>query len=95
MNIFNLRFELTNPFDCWDYFKNLGCISGRLTKHKAWELEHTYYSTIIIDVDVNWQVRDSHAGFTLALGILGYGVIFRIYDIRHWNYETNTWENYD
>jgi hypothetical protein len=41
MKIFNLRTQISLPFD---HFKNLGCISGRINKHTAWELEHTYYS---------------------------------------------------
>jgi hypothetical protein len=31
----------------------------------------------------------------VMLGVLGYGIAFRIYDTRHWDYETNTWVNYD
>ena len=42
MNILNIRIELTNPFDRWGYFRNLGCISSMVTKFKAWELEHSY-----------------------------------------------------
>ena len=95
MKILNIRFELSNPFDRWDYFKNLGSISGRLIKHKAWELEHSFYTSLIVDIDVNWQVRTSHAGITIAIGLLGYGVIFRIYDVRHWDHETDSWEKHE
>lgn len=95
MNILNIRIELTNPFDRWDFFKNLGCINGQLTKNKAWELEHTFYSPMLFDADINWSRCQDHAGLRIVLGICGYGISFQIYDTRHWNYDTNTWEVYN
>lgn len=91
MKIFNLRLQLSLPFD---YFKNLGTASGQISANKAWEIEHTYYSGSLFDVDVSWSIREDHAGFELVIGIFGYGVHFHIYDTRHWNYETKSWEVY-
>jgi hypothetical protein len=91
MKIFNLRTQLSLPFD---YFKNLGCISGRINKHTAWELEHTYYSGSLFDIDVSWSIREDHAGFEICLGIFGYGVHFHIYDTRHWDEYHKQWEVY-
>ena len=95
MNILNIRFELKNPFDCWEYFNNLGYISGRLFQHKAWELEHTYYSPLLCDMECSWTHHQDHAGFEFGLGILGYGISFRIYDTRHWNNYDKCWEEYN
>jgi hypothetical protein len=95
MNMLKLRFELSNPFDRWDYFKSLGCLSGMITKHTAWELDHNFYSAMIVDVDVDWKMRCDHAGFYIGIALLGYGVGFRIYDTRHWNSNTKTWEEYN
>ena len=91
MKIFSLRTQISLPFD---HFKNLGSISGSINKHTAWELEHTYYTGSLFDIDVSWSIREDHAGFELCLGLLGYGVHFHIYDTRHWNYTANTWEEY-
>ena len=91
MKIFSLRTQISLPFD---HFKNLGSISRSIHKHTAWELEHTYYNGSLFDIDVSWSIREDHAGFELCLGLLGYGVHFHIYDTRHWNYTTNTWEEY-
>lgn len=85
-----LRLEVLNPWN-WDYFKNLGCVHGKITKHTAWELEHSYYSGTLLDFDFSFTTRKDHAGLDLVAGILGYGVGFRVYDTRHWNDETNTW----
>jgi hypothetical protein len=92
MKIFTLRTQLSLPFD---HFKNLGCISGRLGSNKAWELEHTYYSGSLFDIDISCSTREDHAGFDFTLGLLGYGINFRIYDTRHWNYNLNRWEHYE
>jgi hypothetical protein len=92
MKLFNLQTQIYLPFD---YFKNLGSISGRISSSKAWEVEHTYYSGSLLDIDISLSVREHHAGFELTVGILGYGVGFRLYDTRHWNSELNTWVAYD
>jgi hypothetical protein len=95
MNIINLRFELTNPFDRWEFFKPLGCISGMLFWHRAWELEHSYMSTMLVDLDISLTTGRDHAGLNITFGLLGYGIHFSIYDTRHWNYELNQWVAYD
>ena len=92
MKIFSLRTQISLPFD---HFKNLGCISGRLGANKAWELEHTYYSGSLFDIDTSFSIQEDHAGFDLTLGLFGYGINFRIYDTRHWNYEKKAWEVYE
>ena len=95
MNIFNFRLELTNPFDRWEVFKPLGSISGMLCWHKAWELEHSYMSTMLLDIDSRLTTRRDHAGLDITIGILGYGIHFSIYDTRHWDYNTNAYtQNY-
>ena len=91
MKIFNLRTQLSLPFD---HFENLGCVSGQLFENTAWELEHTYYSGSLFDIDISWSIREDHAGFEICLGMFGYGVHFHIYDTRHWDYEKNAWELY-
>ena len=94
MNIINFRIELTNPFDRCDYFKNLGGKSGQVFGNKFWELEHSYYSPLLFDANVRWTHRTDHAGFEIGIGLLGYGIHFRIYDSRHWNYEKDTYSSY-
>jgi hypothetical protein len=89
MKVFSLRTQINLPFD---NFKNLGCISGMLWSSKAWELEHNYYSGSLFDIDVQLTTQEDHAGFEITLGLFGYGVHFRIYDIRHWDYERNIWQ---
>jgi lipoprotein signal peptidase len=89
MNVVNLRIEIYNPFDHWDHFRNFGCLFGRISQHKAWELEHSYYSPLLLDVQVRCTHKQDHAGISVGLGLLGYGVSFRIYDKRHWNDDKN------
>jgi hypothetical protein len=90
----NFRLEIASPWS-WDYFRNLGFLHGRISKHKSWELEHTYYSGQILDAEFKFSTKGDHAGLDFGLGILGYGVALRIYDSRHWDYELNNWKQYD
>lgn len=91
MNILNICIELANPFDRWDYYDNLGSMHGSLFKHKFWELDHSYYSPMLVDCLVRWTRKQDHAGFEFSMGVLGYGVHFRIYDTRHWDDANNAY----
>jgi hypothetical protein len=44
---------------------------------------------------MRWNHKTDHAGIEFGIGIFGYGVNFRIYDTRHWNSDTDTWEEHD
>jgi len=90
----NFRFEIANPFGK-DRFKNLGSLSGTFTKYKSWELQHTFYDNMLFDVDFNIKRRCDHSGLYLVIGFLTYAVHFAIYDIRHWDIDTDTWAKYD
>lgn len=91
MKLLFLRLEVLNPWSK-DKFKNLGCLHGKLSKNKAWELEHTVYDGTLLDVSVSYTIREDHAGFELVLGVFTYGIGFRIYDIQHWDIKNNTWK---
>jgi hypothetical protein len=91
MKLLNLKINISTP---WEYFRNLGCLHFKLTKNKACELEYTFYAGTLVELDVNYGIREDHAGFEFIIGLLGYIVRFHIYDTRHWNYETNDWEHY-
>jgi len=94
MKLVNLRCQLSNPCD-WDFFRNLGSVHGSITKHKHWELEHTFYGNSLLDIDFAISTKEDHAGLDIVLGLLGYGIHFTVYDHRHWNNETNNWETYN
>lgn len=85
----HISFGLSNP---WGRpFDNLWNRSGLITTHKAWEIELLQTRTII-GFEFSVTQRQSHAGLTLELALLGRSVCFTIYDTRHWNHETGAWE---
>jgi hypothetical protein len=92
LKLIDVRAQLSNPFN-WDYFKSLGSLHGTITKHKHWEVEHNFYGNSLLDIDFNIAVREDHAGISITLGLLGYGVHLHIYDSRHWDYTNNIWMN--
>ncbi len=94
MKLLHTRLGLTNPWSK-DRFKNLGCVSGKISKNLAWELEHTFYDGTILDFDFTISRREDHAGLEIVLGILTYGIHFKIYDTRHWDYGRGCYINYD
>lgn len=86
--------EIKNPWS-QDRFKNLGSVSGRLTKNKSWELEHTFYDGMIFDIELRLTTKKDHAGLEISLGVLGYGIHFILCDNRHWDKDLNTWKDND
>lgn len=89
----NLHVEIQNPWTK-DRFKNLGSLHGKISKHKAWELEHTFYDGMLLDLNLKFTTKGDHAGLNIELGLLGYSIHFTVYDTRHWDYEKNTWVKY-
>ena len=85
----HISFGLSNP---WGRpFDNLWNKSGLITNHTAWEVELLQTRTLI-GFEFSLTRRQSHAGLTVELAVLGRSVSFRIYDTRHWNHKTGAWE---
>jgi hypothetical protein len=87
----HVSFGLSNPWGT--PFDNLWNQFGRLTKNKSWELE-LLKGRQIIGFEFSYTMRQSHAGLSIELALLGYSISFQIYDTRHWDYTANTWEVY-
>ena len=88
----HLSFGLSNPWG--KPFANLWNRSGMITKHKAWEAE-LIQTREFFGFQFSYTARQSHAGLDLQLVLFGYSISFQIYDTRHWDHNTNTWEIYD
>ena len=90
----SLNLHIINP---WykENFANLFSRSWLISKNKAFEFEITRYSydLVTIHFSTHWSGRD-HAGPKLELALLGYAVTATVYDTRHWDYESQCWENY-
>ena len=85
----HISFGLSNP---WGRpFDNLWNHSGLITNHTAWEVE-LLQTRQVIGFELSYTRRQSHAGLTVELAVLGRSMSFRIYDTRHWNPETGAWE---
>ena len=89
----DLVIRIGNPWG--EKFKNLGSVSGLITKHTAWELEHYYDAWTLFELACSYSVRTDHAGLKLSFCLIGYTIGFTIYDTRHWDYEKNCWCTYD
>ena len=70
-------FTVNSPLK-YDYFKNLGNLHGNVTKNLTWELEHCYYAKELFELQLQTQ-----GTFRIAIGILGYGIDFKIYKNDH------------
>lgn len=88
----SLNLNIRNPWS--DRFKNLWCRAYDTPfKSKFVELE-VYRDSSLLSFNVNWTIRQSHAGLDFEFGLLGYCFHFQFYDIRHWNYTEGRWMIY-
>lgn len=90
--MFHLQFHIVNP---WSHrFHHVFSRHGKTPfKNKYWEFE-VLKTSDIVDFRVTLTHRQSHAGFDLSIGLLGYTIEFNFYDCRHWDFEKNQWEEY-
>ncbi len=88
----SINFNLRNPWS--KQFKNLWWHAWKTPfKNKFIELEF-YKDSSIATFNLNWTIRQSHAGLDIELGLFGYCLHFNFYDNRHWNYEEGRWMFY-
>ena len=63
-----------------------------ITKNKAFNIqagrwtEWSYFS-----FTAKWTRCQDHAGLTLEVEVLGFYILFNVYDTRHWNTNDNRW----
>ena len=89
----HLSFVLINPFST--QFENVYEKSGKtFIPHKFWEFG-IYKDNSIFKGSFKFSIREDHAGFEFDFGLLGWDIIFMIYDNRHWDYESDCWETYE
>lgn len=89
------KFSIANPWSK-DDFKNLWSWSGFVAKNKAWELEIISDKSNLLHIEFGLSFRgQDHAGLRLELGLVGFAVLFRVYDCRHWDYDKNQWAVYN
>lgn len=92
MIYFNL--SISNPW-AKDTFDNLWHRDWVISGYKYIELECTSDDSTVLKISVSATARRDHAGLSLELGLLGRSVHLSIYDTRHWDRVTGTWQSYD
>jgi len=72
------------------------CKTIQLTTHKFFEaqLDRFRDSGFFFDFQCCWRTKCDHAGFEFTIEIAGFYFGIKIYDNRHWNYDTNDWVSY-
>ena len=96
MSFISIQLNIPNRIGIPQYFSNLWNKHIKLSKNKQFEIEFTYHSLTLIEVelDISLGGRD-HAEIGLYLSLLGIGIHLSIQDSRHWNHEFDRWETED
>ncbi len=92
----NFSLSIKNPFVEKDLYKeifsNHGPIEGIANKY--WEFDLAKTDTLI-NMALDITTKQDHAGIYIEFGLGGYMAGFNIYDSRHWDYDKNTWKEYN
>jgi len=61
--------------------------------NKFWELQiSNEFEGPYFNFKISWTRKEDHAGFQILIEIFNFMFDFNIYDSRHWDYDTNTYE---
>jgi hypothetical protein len=87
----NIWLAVRNPFKVQP-FRAVWVRDRQLSQHKTVEIQISRYAFnwLELQLDLNWRGTD-HAGPWFMIGLFGWQLDIRMYDRRHWNYETNSW----
>lgn len=95
-----IRFHINLP-GSWSKSRDLAWFSSyrhkNLSDNKSFEWQTGYFgwsNLFDFELDLIPFGRD-HASVGFSLTILGFMVDCKVYDHRHWDYDTNSWEKYD
>lgn len=87
----DFKFEVSLPVTIKTW--NSWCKSKPIARFKILEAEY-YREPVLLKCNCNTHFSGKdHAGPEFGLGLLTHYFIIRVYDIRHWDYQNNTWES--
>lgn len=90
-------FSIAWPFTYKDKLRHFLLYDKRIASNKYLELQVSQFGCdCLIDFDLNltWRGYD-HAGPGFEVTVLGFFFSAKIYDSRHWDYDSSKWEHYD
>lgn len=94
MSWFRLHTQLRNPFPHGE-FKSLWHYASEPRKHKVFEMQLMKYAYNCFELDINIIFSgEDHAGPSFELNLFGLTLSVKLYDTRHWNYDTGDWMKY-
>ncbi len=91
----NLTFAIGYPWSN-DKFKTLFYRTWKTPiENKFFEIQFINDNLHLLNLQLNWTRQYDHAGIKLELGLLGYELMFQLYDSRHWDYDKNDWATHE
>jgi hypothetical protein len=91
----HLNFSIDYPFTRSSFNDIFSRSWNTPIKNKYLEFQLMQDCEYLLHFNFDWRRKCDHAGVKLELGLLGYEIMIQLYDSRHWNYKTNTWETYN
>jgi hypothetical protein len=92
MRIFKFTIQFINCFR-EENFEIIWCKNWKLSENKNLEMQFNKDKNVVLnlEMDLIFGGRD-HAGPYFEIGLLGWSFMLSLPDNRHWDDETDTWE---
>ena len=77
-----INIHIYQPF--FNYFKNIFCITKKLSKYKFFECQLYYSLSSLFQIELTITPKAiNHSGISLCIGVFGLHLNLQIYDSRH------------
>ena len=88
-------FQLTlfNPFYRKSKYKCLYSFNKKVSTFKHLEFEVIKDNYYLFNVNFEWRRNKDHAGIQARINLFCYEISLMYYDIRHWDYASNCWND--
>ena len=91
----HFNFSIRNLWQKESKLKSYFLFHKSLSKYKHIEIEFVSDTWNILSIEFKIGYKEDHAGIRFSFSLLGKEIYFQFYDVRHWDYAKNRWqENY-
>lgn len=86
------NFSIRNFFKKKKKFDSFFFYHKPITKNKHFEVQCCTDDWYIFSMEFKIGYKEDHAGIKVSFSLLGREIYFQFYDIRHWNYKNDCWD---
>jgi hypothetical protein len=92
--VIKIKIETKLPY-LFNYWNNIYNTSIKFSQNKYGEIQLTFANNLKTGININKYIHNDHTPFNIEISIVGFTIVFTVFDNRHWNDENNKYEEYN